>query len=262
MNRAVIMAATIPMVLRLAPAPTLAQEESTPPPTRSKAERIADRAIGNLMAWKIKPAENLLDAHRAELGATPEYQTAFGYLRALQGEAEQGITLLKDAAKAKPDDPAPEFYLGEVQHWRQNPDAATSSWKAARGLAKTLVDTNAADANARFFLGAAQVRLKQFGPARSALEAARKTGFEPALIDYQLGLSYVLEEKWQDAVTAFDAVAANDDRFAHLYFYRGLAWGKLDRKDKMLIDMDRFMELAPNAPEAAIAGTYLAAAKR
>jgi regulator of sirC expression with transglutaminase-like and TPR domain len=72
----------------------------------------------------------------------------------------------------------------------------------------------------------------------------------------------VLEEKWPDAVAAIDALAAGDPKFAHLYFYRGLAWGKLDRKDKMLVDMDQFVKLAPNAPEAAIAGTYLAAAKR
>jgi tetratricopeptide (TPR) repeat protein len=262
MNRAVIIAATIPVVLGRAPAPTLAQEESPTPPARSKAERISDRALASLLAWRVPPAENLLSKNEKTLSATPEYKTALGYLRAIQGNAEQGIALLQDAAKAKPDDPAPKYYLGEVQHWRQKPDAATSAWKAARGLAKTLVDANAEDAYAQFYLGAAQVRLKQFGAARSALEAARKTGVDPALIDYQLGLSYVFEENWQDAVTAFDAVAARDARFAHLYFYRGLAWDKLDRKDKMLNDWSSFVGLAPTAPESAIAQTMLAAAKR
>jgi tetratricopeptide (TPR) repeat protein len=252
------------MILRLAPAPSSAQQEQKPvqPPSRSKAERIGDRAVGNLAAWKIKAAENVLGANEAELGTTPEYNTALGYLRAIQGDAEQGLALLRKASEAKPTDPAPEYYLGEVQYWRQNPDTAASAWKSARGRAKTLVDVNSADAYAQYYLGASQARLKQFGPARKALEAAREGGFDPTLVDYQLGLSYVLEEKWQDAVAAFDAVAAGDPKFAHLYFYRGLAWGKLDRKDKMLVDMDQFVKLAPNAPEAAIAGTYLAAAKR
>jgi len=250
------------MILRLASAPTLAQEEPTPPPPRAKAERIADRAVGNLAAWKIKAAENVLSANEAELGATPEYNTALGYLRVIQGESEQGISLLQKASEAKPDDPAAQYYLGEVQYWRQQPEAAATAWRAARQRAKSLVDANAANAYAQYYLGASQARLTQFGPARKALEAAREGGFDPTLVDYQLGLSYALEEKWQDAIAAFDAVAASDPKFAHLYFYRGLAWGKVDRKDKMLVDMDQFVNLAPNAPEAAIAGTYLAAAKR
>jgi tetratricopeptide (TPR) repeat protein len=250
------------MILRLASAPTLAQEDSPTPPTRSKAERISDRALANLVAWKVAPAENLLSKNEKTLSVTPEYNTAFGYLRAIQGNAEEGITLLQEAAKDKPTDPAAQFYLGEVQHWRQQPEAAATAWREARQRAKPLVKENAADAHAQYFLGAAQVRLKQLGPARKALEAAREGGFEPSLVNYQLGLSYVLEEKWQDAVSAFDAVAESDAKFAHLYFYRGLAWGKLDRKDKMLIDMDRFLKLAPDAPEAGIANAYLAAAQR
>jgi tetratricopeptide (TPR) repeat protein len=262
MNRALIAAATIPLILGLASAPTLAQDESTSPPARSKAERISDRALASLVAWKIAPAENLLSKNEKSLSATPEYKTALGYLRAIQGTTDEGIPLLQEAADAKSSDPAPQFYLGEVQHWRQRPEAAATAWRAARQRAKAVVKDNAADANAQYFLGAAQVRLTQFGPARKALEAAREGGFEPALVGYQLGLSYVLEERWQDAVNSFDALAEIDPNFAHLYFYRGLAWSKLDRKDKMLIDMDRFVELAPDAPEAVIAGTYLAAAKR
>ena len=262
MKRAVVAACTLPMILRLAPAPTLAQQESAQPPSRSKAERIADRAVGSLAGWKIKAAENLLSNNEKELAPTPEYKTALGYLRAIQGDAEQGITLLQEASRAKPNDPAPEYYLGEVQYWRQNPDAASSAWRSARGRAKTLVDANSADAYAQYYLGASQARLKQFGPARKALEAAREGGFDPTLVDYQLGLSYVLEEKWQDAVTAFDAVAASDPKFAHLYFYRGLAWEKLGRKDKWLNDWSSFVGLAPAAPEAAVAQTMLAAASR
>ena len=55
----------------------------------------------------------------------------------------------------------------------------------------------------------------------------------------------------------FDKVIAKDAKFAHAYFYRGLAYGKLDRKDKMLVDMDLFVDVRTDAPEAAIARLYL-----
>ena len=262
MNRAVVVACTLPMILRLAPATTLAQQEASQPPPQTKAERIGDRAISGLVAWKVSPAENLLANNEKDLATTPEYKTALGYLRAIQGNAEEGIALLQDAAKAKPTDPAPHFCLGSVLYWQKKYDDANSAWKTARDRGKSLVDVNAADSRAQYYMGASQVRLKQFGPARKALSAARDAGFDPALVGFQLGLSYALEEKWQDAVNAFDAVASSDPKFAHVYFYRGLAWDKLDRKDKMLIDMDRFVELAPTAPEAGIARTYLSAAKR
>ena len=53
-----------------------------------------------------------------------------------------------------------------------------------------------------------------------------------------------------------------DSGFAHAYYYRGLCWDKLGRKDKMLSDLDRFVSLAPNAPEAERAAAILQAAGR
>jgi tetratricopeptide (TPR) repeat protein len=262
MRRGSLLVCALVIALGVGIPPSVAQEGpgALPPPT--KAERISDRAFGSMVAWKVGAAESLLGNNEKELATTPEYKTALGYLRAIQGNAEEGVALLQEAAKAKPTDPAPQFYLGEIQYWRQQSDAAATAWKAARDRARPLAEANNADARSQYYLGAAQIRLKQFGPGRKALTAARDAGFDPVLVDYQLGFSYILEEKWQDAVTAFDAVAEKDSKIAHLYFYRGLAWGKLDRKDKMLVDMDQFVKLAPNAPEAAVAGTYLAAAKR
>jgi tetratricopeptide (TPR) repeat protein len=244
------------------PAPPPPTPTPPPPPPLTKAERIADRAIALLAGWKVKAAENLLTANDQELGATPEYRTALGYLRGAQGKGAESTELLQTAAAAKPTDPAPQYILGQVAYWRQKPADADTAWKAARDRARAQVETRSTDARAQYYLGAAQVRLKKFGLARTALTAARDAGFDVALIDHQLGLSYFLEEKWQDALKAFDAVAAKDPKFAHLYFYRGLAQGKLDHKDKMLVDLDLFVKLAPSAPEANIARANLAGAQR
>jgi hypothetical protein len=235
------------------PAPTRAPTAT--PPTR--AERIADRSIALLAGWKVKAAENLLTTNEQELGSTPEYRAALGYLRAAQGKWDDATTLLRGAAADKPTDPAPQYYLGETMSWRQKPADADTAWKAARTRAAAQVAARASDARAQYYLGAAHARLRQFGQARTALEQARTLGFDPVLVDYQTGLSCVLEEKWQLAVESFDKVLAKDVKFAHAYFYRGLAFGKLDRKDRMLADMDLFVTYAPNAPEAAIARLYL-----
>ncbi|PWB78683.1 MAG: hypothetical protein C3F15_00845 [Holophagae bacterium] len=240
------------------PAPTRAPTAT--PPTR--AERIADRAIALLAGWKVKAAESLLTTNEQELGATPEFRTALGYLRAAQGKGAESTDILRGAAAAKPTDPAPQYILGQVAYWQQKSADADTAWKAARDRAQAQVATRSTDARAQYYLGAAQVRLKKFGLARTALTAARDAGFDVTPIDYQLGLSYFLEEKWQDAAKAFDAVAEKDPKFAHLYFYRGLAQGKLDHKDKMLVDLDLFVKLAPSAPEANIARANLAGAHR
>jgi len=235
------------------PAPT---PVPTPPPL-TKAERIADRAIALLAGWKVKAAENLLATNKQELGSTPEYRTALGYLKAAQGKWDEATTLLRGAAADKPTDPAPQYYLGEAMNWRQKAADADTAWKAARTRATAQVEARAADARAQYYLGAAKVRLKQLAQARTALEQARTLGFDPVLADYQTGFSYTLEDKWQQAVEWFDKVIATDAKFAHAYFYRGLAHGKLDRKDKMLVDMNLFVTYAPTAPEATIARLYL-----
>jgi hypothetical protein len=37
---------------------------------------------------------------------------------------------------------------------------------------------------------------------------------------------------------------------AYAYYYRGLSAGEIGRKDLMVNDLDRFLAMAPNAPEA------------
>ena len=238
------------------PAPPTATPAPAPPPP-TKAERIADRAFALLAAWKVKAAENLLAANEQELGTTPEYRAALGYLRAAQGKWDEATTLLRGAAADKPADPGPQYYLGETMARRQKPSDADAPWKAARSRATAQLEAFPTDARAQYYLGAAKARLKQFAQARTALEAARSAGFDPVLADYQTGFSYILEDKWQQAVEWFNKVIATDAKFAHAYFYRGLAYGKLDRKDRMLVDMDLFVKLAPSAPEATIARLYL-----
>ena len=66
-----------------------------------------------------------------------------------------------------------------------------------------------------------------------------------------------MQENWKAAKSSFDAVHELDPRFAHLYFYRALAWDKLGRKDQAINDLDQFVRLAPNSNEAKTARAIL-----
>jgi tetratricopeptide (TPR) repeat protein len=82
------------------------------------------------------------------------------------------------------------------------------------------------------------------------------------MVNHQIGLSYLFAEKWKEAKDAFDLGLSVDPRYAPMYFYRGMAWDKLGRKDNMLIDLDKYVKLAPNAPDAGFAKSVLKSAGR
>ena len=105
------------------------------------------------------------------------------------------------------------------------------------------------------------IRLKIPGKARKALKKATRLGFDKPMVDYQIGLSFLLQENWKAAKNSFDSVHELDPRYAHLYFYRGLASDKLGHKDLLLADLNQFVKLAPNSPEAKTARAILAAMK-
>jgi tetratricopeptide (TPR) repeat protein len=101
--------------------------------------------------------------------------------------------------------------------------------------------------------------LKKINAARKALTAASENGFDARLCGYQLGLSHALAKEWQKAKAAFDAVLERDPLFAPAYLHRGLTWSKLGRNDKMATDLERFLELAPDSPDADTARAMLGA---
>ena len=93
----------------------------------------------------------------------------------------------------------------------------------------------------------------------TALKVAKDNGFSKALVHYQIGLSYAFSEKWEKARESLDKAIAADSGFAHAYYYRGLTWKQLKRTDQMMLDLDRFLKLAPKAKEASTARSLLKA---
>jgi tetratricopeptide (TPR) repeat protein len=83
------------------------------------------------------------------------------------------------------------------------------------------------------------------GQARAAAGAYP----ESLLVQYELGLSYAVRNDFASAARIFDACIATAPAFAYAYYQSALAYQHLDRPDIMANRFDRFVRLAPNAPE-------------
>jgi len=244
----------------------VAAQQNEPPGKR--AQTVADRAIADLAAWENQRARKYLQSQKAEFGSTPQFQTAWALLEIQEGAdgkksmINRGTTNLSKMSNNKSVEAVAAYYYGEVLYSQNKRQEANSAWQKAANKAGALVTSNPNDATAQFYLGAASVRTKKYGPARNALLMAVRGGFDPAMVNHQIGLSHLFAQKWKEAKDAFDLGLAVDPRFAPMYFFRGMAWDKLGRKDNMLIDFDQYLKLAPNGPDAGFAKSVLKSAKR
>lgn len=66
---------------------------------------------------------------------------------------------------------------------------------------------------------------------------------------YQLGLVKAERGDWMGAAEAFDRATKLNPSFAYAYYHAGFAYSKVRRTDRMAEHFERFLKLAPKAPE-------------
>jgi tetratricopeptide (TPR) repeat protein len=66
---------------------------------------------------------------------------------------------------------------------------------------------------------------------------------------YALGLVLFKRQDWAGAAAAFDRASTLQPTFAHAQYYAGLSHYRANRPDLMAARFERFLKLAPDAPE-------------
>ena len=218
---------------------------------------VMDRVIIELVAWRTRAAEQILASAATKYAGTSAYETGLGLLEFNKRKGTEAVNLLTSAEALGLKDPAPAYYLGVVLKTQSKHKAADDAWRTARDRAKANVAANPKDGRSQYYLGAARVRLKDSNGARRALDVAATEGFDPRMVNLQLGLSHILDKNWNGAKAALDAIIEADDRFAPAFFYRGIVWSKLGNNEKMTQDLEQFLLLAPGSPDAETANVLL-----
>lgn len=68
---------------------------------------------------------------------------------------------------------------------------------------------------------------------------------------YQLGNAKARFEDWAACAEAFHRAATLNPTFAYAHYYAGLSYSRIKRADRTSEHLERFLKLAPNAPERA-----------
>ncbi|HVR29366.1 MAG TPA: hypothetical protein VMS86_07495 [Thermoanaerobaculia bacterium] len=209
-----------------------------------------------ILAYAIAPARATLA--RAKDPAAAGTLVAEGRILTLETKYADAVARFDRAAASAPDDPAPLVYKGEAQLYARQEAAARQSFAEAKRRAQRQVDRDAGNRDALYHLGVAQQRLGEHDAAYATLERARALAPGDERILYQMGATRFLQQRWQPAFDLMTQALERNARLAYAYWLRGNAAGQIDRKDVMLNDLRRFVELAPDAPEAERARRTLA----
>ena len=220
-----------------------------PPPARVAA------ANRQLLAYNTAAASQALGEASAEQDVW--VAIARGRILEQEGNYEAAAAELRGASERGSKNPVPALFLGQTLAYAGKPTAADEAYAQAEARSRALVASNAEDAEALYYLGLSQQRLKRFGDAAANLERARELRPEDPLVHFDLGVTRFYQQNWQQASDLLSAALEKNPEIALAYYYRGLAYAKLGRKDLLHGDLDHFVKMAPNAPEAANARQIL-----
>lgn len=222
-------------------------EQESPPPAPS-APRVVTDVDKRLIAYDTAGARGLLAGQNLDSNAY--LQLADGRILEQEGDYGKATARLAAAADALRADPAPLVYLGEAHLRARNSGAARDAFSKAEQRARAMADASPRSPEALYYLGVAQQGLGKYGEALTNLEKARAASPRDAMIAFQIGATHTFQKSWQPAVDALTQALDMNPNIAYAYYYRGLAAGDLGRKDLMVNDLNRFLALAPSAPEA------------
>lgn len=102
------------------------------------------------------------------------------------------------------------------------------------------------------YVGKAQVLMlnKDFDNAMKQVEKALSLEPRNAEALFQKGNVYAYQKKWKPAINAYKECLAIQPDHAYAHYYIGLAYNQINNKNLAIDHLQKFLHLAPNAPEA------------
>jgi tetratricopeptide (TPR) repeat protein len=236
----------------------------TPVPTPDPVAVTATAASGKLLKYATGEVRTTIEPLVAIKDTDARVALPWGRMLEQEKKYDEALVQLRKAAELAPANPEVRVWIGEVLMRQKKQGEADASFQKAIDLMtpKVVADVAGIDYDSRYWLGVAQQRKRLFEPAAAAFAKCLEIRPNDLMATYQLGLTRAFQGKWADAVALLTKSLDADPGIAYGYFYRALAQDKLGRKDLLVLDMQRFITLAPNAPEAERAQAVVNAAKR
>ena len=168
---------------------------------------------------------------------------------------EQGLKLLKQfkygeakasfdkAISSNPKHKKAFYYRGTARMALDQVDSAMVDFEKSLKLDKNY---------ALGYVGKAQVYIKKkdFTKAMEQLSKAQELEPENPEAFYQMGIALGYQQKVQEAIDSFKRCIDVQPNHAYAHYQIGLAYNQIKRLDLTIVHLERFLALAPTAPEA------------
>jgi Flp pilus assembly protein TadD len=173
----------------------------------------------------------------------PDPHNALGALLAASGDRAGALAAFEQAARLAPRDPYPQINLATLRIDLGREEEAVRSLEAARRLA-------GGDRDVLSRVAHALRRLRRFEEAVAASRQALAAGPpDPALL-CDLGLALKGAGQGAEAIAQFQAAIRLDARFASAHYLLGNAFAAEERWREAAQAYERFLEVAPDSPQA------------
>src|SRR5262245_44400493 len=124
------------------------------------------------------------------------------------------------------------------------------SFQEAAQVLEAAAQASPGNARALTYLGLSRLELQQPGPAEEAFRKALEADANYAQAHYGLGLALGHLGQRDKAIASLEKAVELDASNAYAHYHLGLALQQSGALDRAVLHLTRFLDLAPDAPEA------------
>jgi tetratricopeptide (TPR) repeat protein len=169
------------------------------------------------------------------------------------GEFQKAEKVLRDVLKGNPSDLSANYYLGLSLLLQKKQNEALALFMKVK-MNRDKIDQKDRQAVSEYQIQLALARtnleMKHFNEGWKNLEAAGKEDAKSADVFVYRGVYFLDQEKHTEALKELEKAISLDAKNAHAYYYQGMAFFHSGLAAEAAAAFKKFLELAPNAPEA------------